>query len=484
MRNLAVLIVSFCFFLIANAQQNNTLFLMRDLPQNNIVNPASSIKCKWYLGVPLVASTHVNAYSSGFSANDILTTNSSGELELTPGHAINKMNKLEVLATELHVNWLYFGYKYRTHYFTFSLSEKLNTYNIYSKNLALLLYKGNSQFEGKNVNMDGTRVNANHYREYALGWANEVNENLSFGCKVKFLFGKGNVFMRPSQASLNVDKNTFAQNIITNADAYVSFPVDIETDEEGYIEDVVMQEDIDWKKYAMNTSNFGLGMDVGMIYKINDVTTLSASLLDIGFINWKSDVQIIKEHTSVYVDASDDTFSPTDGSVVSDTLRSLFKPDIVNGSYASTLKPTLYLGVDRQLTDQINVGALISSEIYQNRFHHALSLSGNFHINDKLAASASYTIQNNQFNNLGLGVGWQLGVLYFHAVSDNIPAFFALDNARNINLRFGVGILAGCGKDRSHKNGSSRGSTKFDCVGDPYHSTQYPKRPPKRHRKR
>ncbi len=477
MRKIAVLILSICVFLTAKSQQNNTLFLMRDLPQNNIVNPASSIKCGWYLGIPAIASTHFNMYSSGFSANDVISTNSNGQLEFTPDDAISKMNRREVLAAELHLNLLYFGYKYNNNYFTFSLSEKVNTYNIYSQKIAMLLNDGNSQFEGENVNMDGTRVNANHYREYAFGWANDVNEDLSIGCKVKFLFGKGNVYSTPTKAQLRVDENTFANQVVTSGEANLSFPARIETDADGYITDFTLNDDVDWTDYAMNNSNFGLGFDLGLIYKLDESTTLSASLLDMGFIDWASDVQMVSIDANVTIDGADEDLTITDGQEIRDSLMNLFKPVIANGSYVSSLKPTFYAGIDRQINKTVNLGLMISSEIYQNRLHNALGISGNFHITDKLSASASYIIQNNEFNNFGAGIGWQLGVLYFHAVSDNIPAFLSLDDARNINLRFGIGILSGC----KEKN---RNRAKFDCVGDPYHSVHAPRKRAHRYQKR
>lgn len=38
---------------------------------------------------------------------------------------------------------------------------------------------------------------------------------------------------------------------------------------------------------------FGMAVDLGGIYKINDDWTVSASLLDLGFINWSNDMQAV-----------------------------------------------------------------------------------------------------------------------------------------------------------------------------------------------
>ena len=44
----------------------------------------------------------------------------------------------------------------------------------------------------------------------------------------------------------------------------------------------------------MNRGNVGLGLDFGLIYKYSDKITLSASLLDLALVRWKTDLNNVR----------------------------------------------------------------------------------------------------------------------------------------------------------------------------------------------
>lgn len=463
----------FCASFLVRAQQNTTLFFMQDMPQVNIVNPAVAIKCNWYLGLPALGSTHVNQFSSGFAATDIIQPRDGEELFIMPDEAISKMNNLEVLAAELHFSLLSFGYKYKQHYFTFAVNEKMNTYNIYSKNLLLFANEGNSQFEGRNANMDGVRVNGNHYREYALGWAKEVNDQFNFGIRGKLLFGKSNAYMEPATTNIYTQATTFALDITNSATGNISAPISISKDEDGKIAGISLDEDIDWVNYALNRKNLGFGIDLGFVYKFDDVTTISGSLLDIGFINWKTNPYNLVSNGNTKIGGIGNDLNGQDSDEILDSIAEVFTPEILQNGYTSTLTPILYLGISRKINKKLNVGALYHTEIYKYRLHSSLTLSANAILLNSLSISASYSIQNNTYNNIGLGIGWQVGLFHFHAISDNVPAFFALDAARNINLRFGMSFIP-CPRKKKSKSGA------FSCPGDPYNAVKHSSRKKKK----
>jgi hypothetical protein len=411
--------------------------------------------------LPVIGSTHVNAYSTGFAFNNIFETYSGDSLKFEPEDAIQKFNTREIIATEVHLALVTLGYKYKKNYFTFSINEKFNSYNFISKNAVLLAYEGNTQFEGNNANMDGTRVNSIHYREYAMGWAREVTPEFNFGIRFKILFGKGNIFTKPTDLRLYTHPTTFDLTMEGSADIYSSFPIDVTTDTEGDIDNIEIQDDVDWVDYTMNKQNKGFGIDLGFTYDLDELTTLSGSLLDIGYINWKS---------NPYHFHSDGTYSADEienfGAIV-DTLTDIFNPTVLQENYQSPLVPAMYFGVSRILNDWMDVGAVAHTELYKNRLHPSLTFSGNATIHKNLSVSGSYTIQNGEWNNLGFGFGAKLGFLHLHAISDNVPGLFNLTNTRNTNLRFGLSLLFGC-KKRTRKISTDNGIRALPCFNDPY----------------
>ncbi len=478
MHKTIVLIILLMAYSLTKAQQNNTLFLMHDLPQANIVNPAVQIKCKLHIGIPILGSTHINAYSTGFAFNDVFEKYNGDSLRFNPDKTLHQFNKYEIIGSEVHLSLLSFGYKYRNNYFTFSVNEKVNSYSILSKNALLLANEGNSQFVGRNTNLGGTRINAVHYREYALGWAKNVNEKFNFGIRAKLLFGKANIYSKPTNIYLYTDPTTYALNLIGSGSIYTSFPMNITTTEEGTVDDIedIKLKDIDIKNYLLNTKNKGIGVDIGFIYKLDQMTTFSASILDIGYIKWNSDVN--QFHSSGKIDITGETYN--DGldnfPALKDTLYTTFEPTLIEQAYSSPLTPSLYFGIERKMANNFELGTVFHNEFFKKKWHSSLSLSANKNFAKILSTGISYTIQNKQFNNIGMGMGIKLGPIYLHALSDNIPAFFNLSSARNINLRFGISLLTGCSQ-KNESNNFNKSHGAIPCtMGNPYKAIQKKRR--------
>ena len=107
-------------------------------------------------------------------------------------------------------------------------------------------------------------------------------------------------------------------------------------------------------------------------------------------------------------------------------------PTVLERIYSSPLTPTLYLGITRDMNENLNVGAVFHSELYRNRLHSSLTFSGNAGLTKNIFGSASYTIQNGQWNNLGLGIGVKMGYMHFHVIS-TLNSSLSLHKIRNKN---------------------------------------------------
>ena len=211
-----LLITLFVFVLVGHlivAQQDKTLFLMHQVPQANIVNPAVGIKCRYYVGIPLFSSVHLNysnticCVSDGFS--DIPGTDS---LTYNLENIVNKTHKVDLITAEQQLTWLDFGYSWDDHYINFAIRENVHAFGTIPQDLVYLAWYGNSYFLGETANLNGMRVNMIHFREYTFGYANQVNKKLRLGFHAKLLFGKSNVTTSVYQASLYTNPNTFAIN--------------------------------------------------------------------------------------------------------------------------------------------------------------------------------------------------------------------------------------------------------------------------------
>jgi hypothetical protein len=197
---------------------------------------------------------------------------------------------------------------------------------------------------------------------------------------------------------------------------------------------------------------------------VNKKTELSASIIDLGMIGWKSNVTRLTESGSFPyrgINLNDNSQNPPVISnlqsvidVLSHDIKSAFAPDTTGTSFATLLPVKIYFGVDYQLNDAINVSGLSRVRIIGSTIHTSLTASANTMIWNRLSLSASYSIMESTFDNLGLGVGIKGGPFQIYAATDNLISPFYPSKARNMNLRIGINFIFNDDNSSSGKNGS------------------------------
>lgn len=127
-------------------------------------------------------------------------------------------------------------------------------------------------------------VHANAYAELAFGHSRNIMPNLRVGAALKFLIGGGNVDAYLHRADLNLGTDGWIGT--TDADIYTNIK-GLEF-KEKYNEDAgrTYVNGVDVNSPGPN--GFGLGLDLGASYTLNDDWEFSAAVLDFGFISWSN----------------------------------------------------------------------------------------------------------------------------------------------------------------------------------------------------
>lgn len=440
------------FYFPVKGQQNNTFFLMHNVPQSNLLNPAVQIKCKWFIGIPVLSSTQLNYSNSTFSFNELFTQ-SSGSASLDIDAFYNNIKKTNLLSSELHSDLISVGYRKNDYYFTFNIAEKINLALTYPGLLMDLAWKGNSQFLGETATFNNLSTQSVYYREYAIGISKVWDANNIFGLRAKLLFGKSNLYSGKSEMSLYTDPNTFDLHLKGDVTTSASFPMTITLNSDGNINGIEMQE-VSLFSFLMNGQNKGFAIDLGVIHRYTENITLSASMLDLGFIRWQSDVNNVNisgsfDYTGTGMGSD---FNNVDYMVnLGDSVLNHFNPEITQNKYYSWLPLQLYLGGMYQYAPNLGIGVINRNVIYRNKFHSSLTLSANTAFWDKLSASLSWSYLNNTYKNIGAGLAWYSRGFQFHMISDNLLGIIKPLDARTLNLRFGFSVLLGCPKDKKEE---------------------------------
>jgi hypothetical protein len=444
---LAILFLLPVFTNPAIGQQDNILFFMQGLPQSNIVNPAVQSSCKWFIGVPILSSVHFNYSNTAFTYNQLLSVHPLHDTtEINLKYIADHAHRMDMISSEFHLNWISLGYLYKNYYFTFNISEKIDVSVFWPKELVQLIWKGNIPFIGKTAHASGTRANADYYREYAFGVSKVINNKLTLGAKAKLLFGKADVYTSKSASGLYTSSPEWNLHLNSNVTVKESLPVTIETDANGKISSITVNE-INPVKFLLNPQNKGFAFDFGYIYKYDDKTTLSGSLLDLGLIRWKSDAAILTENGQFVWQGTglNSNFNSANyASQLYDSITNAFNLSSKPGFYFSYLAPKIYIGGTYALNKKVDFGVLNRNEIFWNKMHSSLTVSANTYFYKFLTASAGWSYINHSVNNIGIGLGLKAPNFIFHIISDNALGFFDYKNTRNINLRFGFNFVFGC----------------------------------------
>jgi hypothetical protein len=222
-----------------------------------------------------------------------------------------------------------------------------------------------------------------------------------------------------ADASLNISGKETLNKIFSENGLFGKSDSTTKTDVKGFAFDYFRQP----------ISNFGLGLDVGAVFNLNKYLSFSASVTDIGYINWKHDLKSFRAHGSFDLPG----YSLTD--IVNDpdlTIDSIFDPivnaitdnfiDTIPGSFKTYLPMGVSAGVSFNPFPFLSIGVLSNTKFYAKTVNEAITLSANAYVGRIVTASLSYTMANYTYNNLGFGLGFKTGSIFqFYVIADKIP---------------------------------------------------------------
>jgi hypothetical protein len=489
MRTIKILFLTIIFWsavVTMFAQQNQTLYFMHRVPQSNLLNPAIQNECKLYLSgmaLPIVGQVmppmHVNYNNNGFAFNKLFYygTGIMADSMITPFHNgqdpyrfLDRLRKVNYVSMETDIDWLSAGYRWKNWYFTFNLTEKLDIQTSYPKDLIFLGWEGNGKsLLGKESFLSYLGASVNWYREWALGASTTINKKWSVGARGKLLFGKENLWFKSHQLTWKTDETDYTYTFKADWEMYSSQQFyDITKLQMDYLNDSLMFEmdtvldpgnitGKDIKKIIMDGRNPGGAIDLGFKYVYNNKINIYGSILDLGFIRYKNNVNAIKASGEFVFDGwdiqpnfnSNDSVAQAYADHFKDSVIKLFDPKLVKKSYSYWLAPKMYLGGTYTINPKFNVGLLFRGDIFLKRLHGGVTLSGNANLTKWFMGTLSYTVENNSFKQLGAGVLFKIPWFQFYIVTDNVNGFIWPQAARNVNFRLGINMLFGCDKKQT-----------------------------------
>lgn len=436
-KNTLLLGLLFMGALSAFAQQDLIMYHMDAVPQHQYVNPASAPLARINIGLPLISSIYLRHENTMYNPFHMFEQTGSG-MTLRTDHFLGKLRDRNNFGIDAAIDLFSVGLKVKDkHCISFAIRERIQARLILPQDMLAFPFTGNADFD---EHPDGTldfsdlRLHLNHYREYGIGWQTERNEKWNFGARLKLLYGMENIDTKNSSMKWNTNPESWDWTFTGEMDVYTS-GIAVLADTLDHNSDLENEE---IENYLLNRKNWGFGIDIGAEYKVNEKLTISASLTDIGYINWKTYNKhfLTDEGEFVYAGLEitenalglDSAFQDTIDVVIDDLLADLEETFAIKEqteTYRSSIMARMHLAATYDLYENINTSGsanfLFQSEFYKGKLRPTFTLGYKQNVGKWLSANIAYSVIDRNFRNLGLGLSIT-GPVQFYIATDNVLA--------------------------------------------------------------
>jgi len=476
----------------AHAQFLRTSYFMEGSHYRMQLNPALT-PSRGFFNIPVVGSLNAQVGSNSLGYEDIKRILKDEEGFYNNPEFLNSLDDKNRLNLNVHTDILSAGWFRGRNFWSFNVGLRTDVGVELTRSMFTFLNEMDQiadNWRNSRYDISGQQLDINAYAEVGLGYARQLNERLSVGGRVKLLLGIGNLNLKFNRVSLDASLPSDARlaelqqmGSLTSADVeslvneFADYHADLSLDArlessfkglnllespEGYINDA------EFETGDLGIAGYGLGVDLGASYRLTDNLTLSAAVLDLGFISWsKGSTQVattggsdIHMHGADYlkgIDVNDPAGSVdairnnvnrllTDaenymnrvsgGEMLAYDLLEL-RSEPVTDSRRSRLLSTLVLGAEYGFFhNTLSVGLLSTTRFVQPDALTELTLSANYRPKEWLNATVSYSA----IQSLGksFGVGLKLGPVFV-----GTDYMFLGKNSNSVNAFVGISVPLG-----------------------------------------
>ena len=473
-----------------SAQQVNTLYFMENAPTRHLLNPAfqpafqptssTSLppKTQFYFSFPVLGYTNFSFGNNALTIKDLIYKQNGQTVSfLHPNGDIPKfyaaLHPLTSLHFDFETNLLGFGYKYRRHFWTFNLTEKIGVNVGFPKPIFNLALFGMPSYMGNNFNFTNLQFNLYAYTEAAFGYSKQINQDTKLGIKLKYLYGTAHVSNNNNQISLLGEADQW--NLKAAGTLSAATPVQLQIAPDFSYFSVLPAASV---LEMLQATGKGAGLDIGIESQLDEQLTLSSSLTDLGYIHWTRNTNNLN-YTLDYtfkgvINTTPETKTSSMGGMIDklsagNTLVDSLTTAVKNSgsltqsqkAYYSFTPAKLNLGGEYKFFNNgLSAGALyklyLGSILFSERSFskvlplNELTFSLNARPSDWFNASMSYSLLNGHWSTLGAAVGlrtarihWMLAADYIPLVITNLPGTSVpiSYHSNQFNLAFGINYI-------------------------------------------
>ncbi len=461
--------------------QDKTQYNLFNVPQTINLNPALQIKCDHFILLPAISEIQFFYRNNGFSWNQIATApnRSVGDsLVINPDRLSKVLGKRNQIRVGTGLSLFGFGFRSGNWYFSVNASNRSSFLASFPRDL-IDARDGNWDLTTntpRQINLNGLGIHFIDYTEFAFGASKKVFNGFYLGGRIKVLFGAAHIQTKSPRISLTTTASPIEIMGRSNILLRSSLPLTLTYNRNGFVNrvDSPVTQFGDIMPYFFS-GNYGGAIDAGVIYEYDSQLTLSASILDLGLIRWRKNINILNQNETFVFSGFDLNNYLRNGSqtdllqAFKDSVTDNFRLSNSNAPYFAFIPARLFASAEYRLNGLVQVAGIFEAEWLSGRLSPGLTLTSILKPLDALTFSLSYSLMDRAYDDIGFSVVAGQKNIQFYFVTDKIPVSYVKDkntglfwpySARTLNFRFGINILFGC-KNNNRPGYRPRGRSKY-----------------------
>lgn len=429
---------------IVFSQGVDVLHFMRLNPFSMYSDPTAETIYKGYVAVLPISNLGVDVYNDALRYKDVFNVDNEGYPVSIDGNRIaDKLKNRNSLTFDLNTELLGFGFKCKNVFVTFDWRIRANMDLFYSKDLLAFPINGNMHYLGEEHPADmNMQVGLNAYQEISFSIRQKLKEKFTWGIRPKLLFGVANVRVSDLGVQVMTDEDDYTLRMNGNLSANVatSLPLLLSLDKTG------MLCQFDWENLVVSDffKNVGAAVDLGFRYEILKGLSVSASVMDLGGIFWKTSPKLIQgglTDNGRYFDNGGilfDGITEQDIAMLRDENARQGLVDSLMGyvdlsteqmsGYFSMLPTRMMLQGDYEINKNHRVSAVLQGRVVNKKFIPSATFAYDLNISRFVDICVAYTLQRNCYDNVAFGLGLNLGPLNLYAGTNNVVSWIDYRN--------------------------------------------------------
>lgn len=442
---IALVLVQLASTLFVQAQDFTMSNLSR-VAQGTFYNPTLLNDTRVSIGLPILSGIGAGIRNSGFDLQQVAPKRSDTvrlsllNLATAVGNG-NNYTYLNAQADLFHVQ-----VKIGKGYYMLHGRDIVELNTLLPSDFFKLIAFGNAQFarENRAVNLSNFGLDFTYRRELGIGVVYPIDEKWTVAGRVKYLMGLANVNLAQSPSGLYTDSaNGYSLTAESKYRLNMSTgDVDINQVLDGKAPNNAAQTIL----RGFGNGNSGFGVDLGISFRPTDRWQFSGYLNDLGFINYLNSTRRYESQfdRTGFEGLKLSNFIDTDREVktnqYTDSLKNRFTSKYDNGSYSTALVWNAGLMTNYHFDEDTRAVLLLHA-----RHFNGLQPSASIGIAEKIGRGVEYTInysvQQNTWNNVGVGYSINAGPIQWYMAMDNVLGAFFPDRAKLLNIRTGINVV-------------------------------------------